>query len=226
MFDLDETLAAESVAVDAALREALTDAQSRYGLNPEQVVSNLKRVLLHSPDRSLPAWLLISARAEQWEAALERSGVSDRSLAVAVTSCFRDRFLDGARLFDDVPETLRAIGARYSLGLITNGSAEVRRAELERLALTDYFETIVISGEHRVAKPEPQLFKYALDDLGCRASEALHVGDDPLEDVLGAKATGIYACWLNRNNLVFPADMPPPDLAVHNLYELIEALGS
>lgn len=224
LFDLDETLTDESMAIETALAATLALAGERYGTHARQLQGNLKRLFLHTLDRPLPHWLLISAQPEHWHTVLEMSGIDDAALAQTMASHFQECFLERVRLFPDVHPALRAVGARYALGLIVNGEALIRRTQVQRLGLSDYFETLVISGEYTMAKPEPQLCKQAFAALGCRAGETLHVGDDPLEDVLGAKATGIYACWLNRRGLSFPEDMPPPNIEVRDLHELARPL--
>jgi putative hydrolase of the HAD superfamily len=47
-------------------------------------------------------------------------------------------------------------------------------------------------------KPDPEIFRAALEAAGCGAGEALHVGDSGEEDIAGARAAGIRAVLIDR----------------------------
>jgi putative hydrolase of the HAD superfamily len=56
----------------------------------------------------------------------------------------------------------------------------------------------VVSGDLGVVKPHAAPFRRALEELGCRAEDAVHVGDNWLADIQGAKRLGIGAVWMRR----------------------------
>ena len=60
-------------------------------------------------------------------------------------------------------------------------------------------DAVVISAELGVAKPDPAIFRAALDRLGARAADAMHVGDSVEDDVAGARAAGLEAVLVARN---------------------------
>jgi putative hydrolase of the HAD superfamily len=69
---------------------------------------------------------------------------------------------------------------------------------LERCGLDSALDGTVTSALAGARKPDPRIFEPALDLAGCRASEALHVGDTPEEDLEAARAAGIRALLLSR----------------------------
>jgi putative hydrolase of the HAD superfamily len=81
---------------------------------------------------------------------------------------------------------------------------------------------VVTSAELGAPKPDPAIFERALRMAGVRASEALHAGDSPEEDVAGARAAGVDAVLVSRDGT------PPPDgvAAVRDLAELAHRLGA
>ncbi|MEO8089173.1 MAG: HAD-IA family hydrolase [Gemmatimonadales bacterium] len=85
---------------------------------------------------------------------------------------------------------LRAAGIR--LGIVSNSDGRVEQA-LTVAGLRDYFDVVVDSGLVGVEKPDPAIFRTALDALGVAPEEALYVGDLYEVDVLGARAAGIEA---------------------------------
>jgi HAD superfamily hydrolase (TIGR01509 family) len=95
---------------------------------------------------------------------------------------------------------LRAAGLR--LGVVSNSDGRVEEA-LEAAGLRDYFDVVVDSTLAGVEKPDPAIFRPALERLGVRPDEALYVGDLYDVDVIGARAAGMPAV------LLAPADTPP-----------------
>jgi len=52
----------------------------------------------------------------------------------------------------------------------------------------------------------------------------VHVGDDPVQDVSGAKAAGAFAIWLNRDQKNWPLESCTPDAVILSLTQLPVAL--
>ena len=77
------------------------------------------------------------------------------------------------------------------------------------------FNAVAISGELGVAKPDPAIFRFALDKLGIGAANTWHVGDSLASAVAGAKAAGLTAVWLNRGGLTRLPQDPSPDLELN-----------
>jgi putative hydrolase of the HAD superfamily len=84
---------------------------------------------------------------------------------------------------------LRHQGIR--LAIVTNGKTNLQRAVINSLGFDTLVDTIVISEEVGFRKPQPQIFRIALEALACSPSEAVMVGDDPVADLERAIAVGI-----------------------------------
>ncbi|NAW57667.1 MULTISPECIES: 5-amino-6-(5-phospho-D-ribitylamino)uracil phosphatase YigB [unclassified Vibrio] len=92
-------------------------------------------------------------------------------------------------------ETHRVLGQlaqRMPLVAITNGNVDA-----ERIGLAGYFQRVLKAGPDGRAKPYPDMFDQAREQLGLDAAEILHVGDHPVTDVAGALDNGFMACWFN-----------------------------
>ena len=99
--------------------------------------------------------------------------------------------------FPEVHEVLGTLRDRgFDLGVISNFDRRLH-AVFNHLRLTRYFRRIIISSEVGADKPDPAIFRYALDAYGAAANETLHVGDDPKRDG-GATAIGIAVFELER----------------------------
>ncbi len=108
------------------------------------------------------------------------------------------------RAYPEVPavlERLRAAGAR--LAVVSNWDVSLHDV-LERTRLRDLVDAVVISAELGAAKPDPAIFRAALERLGATAGEAMHVGDSMEHDVAGARATGLDAVLVARDGAEAP----------------------
>lgn len=113
---------------------------------------------------------------------------------------------------DVIPFLDSARDAGIALAIVTNGSTVAQRAKIDLLG-SERFASIVVSGEHGVAKPDPSVFRIALGELGVAPEDAVHVGDDPVSDVAGARAAGIRAVLLDRAGVTPAAGDVSRDLA-------------
>jgi putative hydrolase of the HAD superfamily len=99
-----------------------------------------------------------------------------------------------------VPAALERLRGRYRMAVVSNANGTVR-AKLERLNLAHYFELIVDSHEEGVEKPDPRLFRVALDRMGVAPAQAAYVGDLYHVDVAGAHAAGLRPFLLDPFDL-------------------------
>ncbi len=120
---------------------------------------------------------------------------------------------------DVVPalERLRALVPRLVVVSNANGRLHV---VMERLGLACFFDVMLDSKLEGVEKPDPRLFRIALERAGGRAETTLHVGDFFWIDVIGARAAGLRAVLLDAAGLYPEADCP----RVRTLGELADRL--
>ena len=106
--------------------------------------------------------------------------------------------------------------AGYSLAVISNWDRSLPWV-LDMYGLTGYFDMALASLVEGVEKPDPRLFEIALEKLGARADETIHVGDNPIDDVQGARSAGIHAVLLDRTGAIVGPGI------THSLHLLEEA---
>lgn len=83
------------------------------------------------------------------------------------------------------------------LAVVSNFDSRIY-AVLKALNLAEYFTSVTISTEVGAAKPDSQIFTAALQKHNSIAKDVLHIGDSFKADYCGAKAAGLKAIWLNR----------------------------
>lgn len=138
-----------------------------------------------------------------------------------------DTFFDGLyerfaaphdwRVYDDVVPTLKSLrNAGLRLAVVSNWDSRLPRL-LGALNLSPWFDLVLTSAEAGVSKPHPEIFRIALSRLGVDAVEVLHVGDSEEDDIAGARAAGLRAVRIDRDNATTGA--------LHSLLELPAHLG-
>ena len=123
-----------------------------------------------------------------------------------------------------VEELLAELSGRYELAVISNSMSSWPRVFLERERLARYFKAIVISGEVGWKKPHRRIFQVALTRMGLEASEAVHVGNSPEDDILGAKSVGMRAVLLWPSGGADASWPVEPDATIRSLGELPRVL--
>ncbi len=121
-------------------------------------------------------------------------------------------------------ETVEELSPLYQLGVITNGIPEIQRDKLRAIEVDGHLNCVVISEETGVEKPDPSIFIKAASMLGVALQECLYVGDDFEIDVVGAKRSGMQACWFNPSGSERPPGEIAPDAEIRELSELAQLL--
>jgi len=107
---------------------------------------------------------------------------------------------DNVKAYPDVIETIRKLKARgIRLGIVTNWLGGEFTQILRKLNLTDYFDVIVGADARRKAKPDKEIFLYAISKLRVRPEEAIFVGDSAKYDCEGARKAGLKPLLIDRN---------------------------
>jgi HAD superfamily hydrolase (TIGR01549 family) len=123
-----------------------------------------------------------------------------------------------AKWFPDAKRTLKTLQEKgYKLGLISNTHWRISRSlreEFER-----FFDIITLSYKYGYAKPHPSIFIATLEKLRVKPSQCLHVGDDPIQDVQGAKNVGMKTALVKRRKMKTDAD-----IEIKQLIELTKSL--
>lgn len=159
---------------------------------------------------------LSALRRESIRLALRHAGDDPQLAEPAFEVFFAER--QNVTLFPDALPALEFLAARYPLVSVSNGNAD-----LARIGLTPFFVGSIAAQALGVAKPDARIFHAAANSARVSPHELLHVGDDVLLDVLGARNVGMQAVWVNRTQALWP-DMDAPDLEVASLSELCDAL--
>ena len=101
------------------------------------------------------------------------------------------------QLYPEVVEVLEILHPRFELAVLSNFDGRLRMI-LENLGISKFFRHVCISSELGADKPDPLIYRRALEVAQIQADEALHVGDDPERDWKGAAEAGLAIFKLDR----------------------------
>ena len=120
---------------------------------------------------------------------------------------------------------LREMG--YTTGLLTNGTSEFQNAKLDFVGLRDHIDRVILCGDLEYQKPHVSTFEAICEAMGCAPHEALYVGDNPVNDVEGARRAGMIPVWMRSVGLWFEGLEPSPYAidAIGELPELVERIN-
>lgn len=122
-------------------------------------------------------------------------------------------------LFGDVKPVLDELARKYQLVSLTNGNASTIKTGVDH-----WFDFALNSATVGKLKSEPEIYRQVQKQANIEAEQMVHIGDDPLHDVAGAKLAGAYAIWLNREHQQWGLESCQPDAVISSLHELPMAL--
>ena len=209
-----------------------------------ETLSDMSPMGVRFEDVGAPAGL-----AAAWFAGLLRDGfaltvvgesapfalLATESLKVVLARLPLDRPLDEAvdhvmkgfatlSVHPDVPAGAAALaGLGVRLVTLSNGSASVARALLDRAGARDHFEALMSVEDVGAWKPAPAAYAHALERCGVGPGEAMLVAVHPW-DIDGAARAGLATAWVNRGGGPYPDYFSAPDLTCASLTDLAEQL--
>lgn len=132
-------------------------------------------------------------RHQRFYMTLNHFGKPDRVLARQLGKAYVDISPYKTALVQGTVDILEYLSPKYKLHIITNGFQEVQSIKLQQSKIDHYFDQIVTSERVGKRKPDPLIFRFALEVAGATAEESIMIGDDYDVDVKGAEGVGMSA---------------------------------
>ena len=197
------------------------EVQDRYfGLMKEQLRSSRQQYPEYD---AVEIWrTIIDAHGTEFTATLPREKLEQMPLFLAEMTRGISRRRLG--LYPHTRKVLDVLRGIYPLAIVSDAQSAYVRGELHKVGLLDYFNPIVISGDHGFRKPDPRLFQFALDQLGVTGEHALFVGDNLHRDIIGARQLGMTTVLFNPNPGPEVHQECVPDHTITDLRDLLTIL--
>jgi putative hydrolase of the HAD superfamily len=154
--------------------------EERLGLPPGE----LSR-LVFDGEASRKAVVGRASEDDIWSWVLARLGLPESERQALI-----DGFFGGDKVDDRLVAFIRGLRPAFKTGMITNAWPNVRHHLENEWHVGDAFDLIVISAEEGIVKPDPRIYRLALERLGVAPGESVFV-DDMEENIAGAQAVGM-----------------------------------
>ena len=223
-FDLDRT----RWDFDAAAEVAFEMIYDKYDLKAKGIPTahefhevyhpiNAKMWELYREDKITKEFLC----RERFVQPLAVYGIHDVTLADNLGRDYEHQSPRIIRLIPGTIELLDYLKPKYHLHLITNGFQEIQHTKLDGSGMEPYFDTLTVSEEVGVKKPNPEIFRFALRKANATAEESIMIGDEMAVDIDGARAAGIDQIFFNATGSTYKGSVT---FEVKSLLEIMKIL--
>jgi putative hydrolase of the HAD superfamily len=247
LFDLDDTLMIQEPIAARTVRD-IAKTLSNEDIEPELFARRFwettERLWSHQPFLSITKNLGISAgeglwgdfnsqgpemelmqkhiptfRLQAWEQTLESFGIEEPSLAKSLCENFIDLRKARQELFPGTRMILEQLKEKYFLGMLTNGASDLQWFKIHNSGIEDLFDTITVSGDHGVGKPQKEIFAIAQEKFSGTATKVIMIGNSLSSDIQGAINAGIPCIWIDQKE-----EPPRPELQPTAVIERLSEL--
>ena len=130
---------------------------------------------------------------------------------------------------EEAGETLALVQKQgYKIGLLSNTmfSGQAHIADLERFSLAGYFDAMLFSADAGKWKPSAEPYLDLLDQLQVKPHNGIFIGDDPVNDMVGAQKAGMGTVWMRSSQRFHMPVGVQPDAVITHLGELPSVLAN
>jgi len=228
LFDLDDTILNDTGSTQACWETACNTYAPQLGaISAAELlgaIETYRRWYWADPERHRQGRLDLSqARRHIVMTAMQRLGLDAPEIASQLADYHTALREQELALFPGALQVLRRTQEQgIRAALITNGSATAQRQKVERFALASYFQCVVIEGEYGCGKPDPAVYRFALEQLGAAPEQSWMIGDNLEWDVAAPQRLGIWSIWNDVAGRGLPANSAvQPNRIVNGIVELL-----
>ena len=230
-FDFDETLCDSDTAWNIAVKETFQRLCEREPNVSEAAITEAWTAVHQKLFQQLNAGKcsMAEVRDARFQGLFKELDLPIDRMMEELSDFFCSRYLTGLRLYEDV--TVLEKLHTYHVGIITNGAhddhTDSQLSKVRHLGLMERIQSLTISGEIGVRKPNLEIFKVACERADVLPEEAIFVGDSVQNDIVGANRAGMISVLINRKSdtLIPAAADEQPDYTISNLHDILSYLN-
>lgn len=192
------------------------------------ICNKFKQKLLHESFDPAAGRSIDDVRVGHWDESIEETvgSCSTPSLAAQCYSVWKNSRLEVLSLSPEICSLLKQLRGRYKLLLLTNGEAQTQREKVEAVGCEEFFDAIVVGGEHAEQKPFLSIFRLCFNMLGVEAKDCVMVGDSLDTDIQGGFNAEVRATvWINSAEAALPGGSVKPDYTIPTVLKLPDVLA-
>ena len=176
LFDLDDTLFDHRESAAEALRrvQAAHECFRRVPFDEFEMLHSALLEELH-PEVLNARLEMDEARRERFRRLFKRCGMqASEELCATTAHTYRTDYMEARRAVAGAASLVAAVRSRAKVGIVSNNMLQEQRDKLEFCGLSAHVDALIVSEEAGVSKPDPAIFRMALDALGVTADQ---IGD-------------------------------------------------
>ena len=230
-FDLDNTLCDSDTAWSIATRETFQLLCKREPDVSVEAITKAWTTVHEKRFQQLNAGKgsMAALRDSRFQCLFKELGLPQGTMTEELNDFLSSRYLTSLRLYEDV-SVLEELHA-YHVGIVTNGAhdnhTDSQFSKVQHLGLSERIQSLTISDEVGVRKPNTKVFTVACARAGVLPREALFVGDSIENDIVGANRVGMTSVLIDRKSdgLIPKTGDERPDYVVSNLHDVLSCLA-
>ncbi|MFX1276023.1 MAG: TIGR02253 family HAD-type hydrolase [Promethearchaeota archaeon] len=199
-FDLDDCLF-DSTGLSERARIKGIKAMINLGLdiNPQEAIDTIQEIVKEYGSNFEMHYDYFIRRLNHRKNSMNISYTNQYKYIAAAIIAYHQEKIDSINLYDDVEDCLKKLNSmRIQSIIISDGSPVKQNEKILRLGLDKLIDSVFISDQIGIKKPNKKLFEYCLNTLEVKSSEAIYIGDRIDMDIIPAKMCGIHAIYIHR----------------------------
>ncbi|MCP4584246.1 MAG: HAD family hydrolase [candidate division Zixibacteria bacterium] len=224
LFDIDDTLFDRNIAQSQMLELFKREYVDIFSDIDEHMINTaFLEADRYSTEAFFATGLVDSVRIKRFEIFLAMLGI-EQEHARSMLNLYLDNYAKVDAEMEGAKAVLKKLAEKYQLGVISNGLAKAQYQKLDSIGIKNIFESITISEEVGLQKPDPRIFWKAGSGLDRKPEECLYVGNSYNIDILGAIAAGMASCWFNPGGNRPVEQERKPDYEISSLRDILKTI--
>lgn len=196
VFDIDNTMYSFDRAHKTASEELVKYCKAAFSLSGEDAETMLLKAKRLAEDRLGKDCAAMHNRLIRFQCFLELLQNREYVRAMEMYHIYWDTLIRVMEPEPGIQEFLSGLKEKkIRIGIGSDMTAYIQYRKLQRLGVLDYIDSILMSEEAGVEKPDPYFFRLCAEKLGCAPKECAFIGDHVRKDVEGAANCGMRGIW-------------------------------
>jgi putative hydrolase of the HAD superfamily len=230
LFDLDNTLY-EYEPVHKKSLEAVYRILSKEIKISKKEFLRLFKISRAEIGRELAGTASSHNRVLYFQRLVEKShNTIEPEVILKLYNAYWDTFLKNIKLRKGVIQTLRKLKQLdIKTAIVSDLTTHIQLRKMSKLGITPYIHILVTSEEAGSEKPNNVMFLLALNKLNVLPSEAVMVGDNPVNDIEGGNAVGLDTVLITSKKSTefhFSENYQKPNYTIEEIPEILDFLES
>ena len=228
LFDLDNTLYDYKPVHEKALNEVYKILKKEIEISHKEFLK-LFKISRAEINRELAGTASSHNRVLYFQRLVEKShNTIESNVVLKLYNAYWDNFLKNVKLKKGVIQTLKKLKQlNIKTAIISDLTTNIQLRKMSKLGITPLIDVLVTSEEAGSEKPNPIMFLLALNKLSVLPSDAIMVGDNPINDIEGGNSVGLDTILITNKKsteIQFNEDYQKPNYTVKEIPEILSIL--